>query len=192
MERESQISERARHPKFGGEPAAAASSGAAASFRCGCFVRIFVAVDDSERSISSARFETNGCDVMIAAADLVCEKFADRKLADLHGAADAAAAAALEPLNDVQAERKTCLPPVVEAVQRALAARRQAAVDEFIGEKALICTCFSITEEQLAKCIDASDAATVEDVIDHCRAGGGCGSCQPLIAEILDSKHFGS
>jgi bacterioferritin-associated ferredoxin len=29
---------------------------------------------------------------------------------------------------------------------------------------------------------------TIEEITDVCGAGGGCGSCQPLIQEIIDEQ----
>lgn len=50
----------------------------------------------------------------------------------------------------------------------------------------IICECFCITEAEIQQTICANELETVEDVTDACNAGGGCGSCQFVIQDILD------
>jgi NifU-like protein len=61
-------------------------------------------------------------------------------------------------------------------------------IEEFTGEKALICTCFGVSEETIERVIANNRCETVEEVSQKCNAGSGCGSCQPLIQEIIDSN----
>jgi NifU-like protein len=68
----------------------------------------------------------------------------------------------------------------------ALAGYRARRVEEFSGEKALVCTCFGVSEETIERVVAEYEIETVEQVTDFCKAGGGCGTCQPLIQEILD------
>jgi NifU-like protein len=72
-------------------------------------------------------------------------------------------------------------------LQDAFADFRAFQIEEFAGEKALICTCFGVSEERIEKAITENNLQTVEEVGEFCRAGTGCGSCQPLIQEIIDS-----
>ena len=76
---------------------------------------------------------------------------------------------------------------MTETLQTALADFRALQIEEFIGEKALICTCFGVSEETIENLVFEESLATVEEVTDACNAGGGCGSCQPLIQEIIDA-----
>jgi NAD(P)H-nitrite reductase large subunit len=75
----------------------------------------------------------------------------------------------------------------------ALCARRSLISEEpgsrsFRGEKALVCTCFGVTEETIDEALQISAVQTVEDVTSLCRAGGGCGACTMMIQEMLDNR----
>jgi NifU-like protein len=74
----------------------------------------------------------------------------------------------------------------LETLQNALANFRAFQVEEWTGEKALICSCFGVSEETIENLIKTNSLETVEEVTDVCNAGGGCGSCQPLIQELID------
>jgi len=82
--------------------------------------------------------------------------------------------------------RTHCLNLTTKTLQIALADFRRLQIEEFAGERALICTCFGISEETIEKSIAENSLETVEEITDACNAGGGCGSCQPLIQEIID------
>jgi len=74
----------------------------------------------------------------------------------------------------------------LETLQDAFADFRAFQIEEFTGEKALICTCFSVSEDTIENLVKENSLETVEEVTDACNAGGGCGSCQPLVQEIID------
>jgi NAD(P)H-nitrite reductase large subunit len=61
-------------------------------------------------------------------------------------------------------------------------------IEEWSGEKALICTCFGVSEETIENLVKENSLETIEEVTAACNAGGGCGSCQPLIQEIIDEQ----
>ena len=124
---------------------------------------------------------------MIAAADVVTEKLVGRRLTELHGLAEDE----LDPqrtggLEQFPENRSQCSDLVLDALRNALADYRTRELEEFQGEKALICTCFGVSEETIEKCIAENHIHLVGEVTDLCRAGGGCGSCQILIQEMID------
>jgi len=82
--------------------------------------------------------------------------------------------------------RKHCLELATESLRSALADFRTLQIEEFAGERALICTCFGVSEDTIETLVEKKSLSTVEDVTDACSAGGGCGSCQPLIQDIID------
>ncbi|RMG02109.1 MAG: (2Fe-2S)-binding protein [Acidobacteria bacterium] len=75
-----------------------------------------------------------------------------------------------------------------DALKSAFAELRRKQIQEFSGEKALICTCFGVSEETIESVVKEMAAETIEQVIEACRAGSGCGSCRPLIQEIIDQS----
>jgi NifU-like protein len=82
--------------------------------------------------------------------------------------------------------RKHCFELAVETLHAAFADFRRSQIKEWTGEKALICTCFGVSEEIIERHIESGGLETIEAVTAACSAGGGCGSCQPLIEDILE------
>lgn len=171
------INEKFCNPKYAGNIENAEAKGTGASFVCGAAVRFFLKIED--KKILEARYKTNGCGFAIAAAENLAENITDKKLTELHG---------LEIREDEFDEsRKHCAEIAFDALQDALADFRLSQVEEFTGEKALICTCFGVAEETIETVITDNQAETVEEVGDVCNAGTGCGSCKFLIQELIDN-----
>jgi len=180
----------ARSPKFTGVPEHANAEGKAASFICGSFVEFSLRIDTGTKTILDARYTTNGCGYMIAAGECVAREVVGTKLTDL-GGADEMARSVFSTLGNVEAGRTHCLDTVAESFRAALADYRRRTIEEFAGEKALICTCFGVSEETIIKVIKAAKAVSVMSVSAACNAGSGCGSCQMLIQELIDSRNDG-
>jgi NifU-like protein len=158
-----------------------------ASFICGAFVAFSIAIDADTKSVVGARFRTNGCGYMIAAADCLTEMVKGKHLSDLHGLNENDLRDLIfEMLGELGASRQQCADCSIRALRSAFADYRSRQVEEFRGEKALICTCFSVTVETLELNINEKLIKTVDEVTQRCRAGGGCGSCRMLIQEMLD------
>ncbi len=184
----SEISKRFSSSVNAGKLENANATGTGASFQCGSFVRISLQVEMNSKQIESAKFQTNGCGYMIAAADALTEQLIGSKLTDLHGlTVDNLGSASDEGLEEFPEDRRQCRHLVFEALRGALADYRINTINEFNGEKALVCTCFGVSEETIDKCIIEISPKTVGEVTDNCRAGGGCGSCQMLIREMIET-----
>jgi len=183
-----EISERFSSPKNVGISERANAVGMSGSFICGSFVRLSLRIENEAKEIQAAAFQTNGCGFMIAAAEVLTESLKGRKLTELHGLEpDELQRRIFEELTEFPADRRQCSDLVLEGLKDALTNYRVRRIEEFQGEKALICTCFAVSEEMVANCIKENSFATVGEVTDHCRAGGGCGSCQMMIQELIDS-----
>ena len=180
------ISELLERSEYSGGVVGDAAIGRAVNFDCGGFVEVFLDVSEHAGSVSAARFRSNGCGFMVAAAEVVCSELSGAKLVGLHG---------LEGIGDKLAEKFDTLPEskggcfdaVIDALKGAFREHRNQIVAEFAGEKALVCTCFGISEETILKFIIAEQPTTVQEVSDFCRAGSGCGSCRMIIQEMLDT-----
>jgi len=81
-------------------------------------------------------------------------------------------------------------PPVVTAVHQNhhYSHHPQGKTGLWNGDEALICTCFCVSERVIETEIAEKGLATVSEVIRACNAGGGCGSCHPLIQELLEAS----
>ena len=155
-------------------------SGSDVRFTCGSYVRFSLRIEGELPVITNAGFSSNGCGHMCAAADELCEYLTGRALTQLHG---------LEVRPNAATSRE-CGEHCYTAVRAALADYRAARIEEFSGEKALICTCFGVTEERIEAIISGSNIRTVDEVSAACNAGLGCGSCRMMIQEVIDGTPF--
>ncbi|CAA9394415.1 MAG: hypothetical protein AVDCRST_MAG74-1186 [uncultured Pyrinomonadaceae bacterium] len=183
-----QVSEKFHAPKNVGAAFESNAVGASATFVCGAVLRFTLRIDRQTKKIQEVKFVTSGCGYLIAAADALAEKIAGKSLTELHSLDKRVLEFAIESeLGEFSEHRKHCLELATDTLQSALADFRRLQIEEFAGEKALICTCFGVSEETIENLIAEKSLATIEEVTDICSAGGGCGSCQPLIQEILDT-----
>jgi NifU-like protein len=184
-----EISRRFYAPENAGKTTGANGVGTGASFVCGAFVRFYLRIDVETGEIRRAKFKTGGCGYAAAAADALAGKIEGKKLTELHGLEENAWRAEIEKeLGDFPAGRAHCLEICLEALHAAFGDFRSLQLEEFAGEKALVCTCFGVSEETIEKTVRENALETIEEVTDICRAGGGCGSCRFLIQEILDVR----
>ncbi|MFT3746401.1 MAG: (2Fe-2S)-binding protein [Pyrinomonadaceae bacterium] len=166
--------------------------GTDANFVCGCFIRFRLKIETTDHLIESASFTSNGCGYMVSNAEILAREIAGKCLTDLHGL-DSAKLAAIsrEVLGECPQDRANCLAASSAALRTAFADLRSRQIEEFRGEKALVCTCFGVTEESIENAIETGGLTTVEDVSHKTNAGSGCGSCRMLIQEMLDSTEMG-
>lgn len=185
------ISERFHGAKNAGKAADANAFGTGATFVCGAVLRFTLRIDVETKKILEAKFKTNGCGYAIAAADAFGEKISGRHLTELHSLDKNFLESQIEiGIGEFPVRRSHCLNLATEALQNAFADFRARQIEEFAGEKALICTCFGVSEETIETLVKNNALESVEEVVDACRAGGGCGSCQPLIQEIIDASAY--
>ena len=176
-------------PQRSGKAARANAVGTGASFVCGCYVRIFLEIEPETKEIRDARYQTNGCGYAIAAAEKLTEKITGERLTEFHGLDHGEITARIEgELERFPAGRAHCAELCFDALAGALGDFRALQIEEFTGEKALICTCFGVSEETILQIISEQHAETVDDVGDACHAGTGCGSCRFLIQELIDMQ----
>lgn len=174
-------------PQRVGKCARANATGTGVSFVCGCFVRVFLEIDAETKEIRDARYQTNGCGFAIAAAESFTGQITGARLTALHGTDHAEIRAKIESaLGSFPAGRAHCAGLCIDALEGAFGDFRALQIEEFAGEKALICTCFGVSEETIRQIISEQRTKTVEEVGDLSNAGTGCGSCRFLIQELID------
>ncbi|MBK7392961.1 MAG: iron-sulfur cluster assembly scaffold protein [Chloracidobacterium sp.] len=183
------IQERLNQPQNGGKIDTASASGRSASFLCGCSVGFEVRLGDVGKAIEMVAFNSNGCGYMIAAADVLAGTLNGKQLRDLHSLdGDELFGSVENKLIPFPAERRQCADVCIEALRATFADLRAKQIEEFSGEKALVCACFGVLEETIAAHIRERSLKTTDEVAAICNAGVGCGSCRMLIQEMLDAE----
>jgi len=180
------IGEISRPAAFSGSCPEENARGKAANFVCGSFVRFGMRIDTDGKRIKDVRYTTNGCGFALAAAETIARDLQSANLLDLHGTSDLHERVTAK-LGNFPCGREHCLEMAVEAFRAGLANFRERVVEEFRGEKALICTCFGVTEETIVTIIEENGVSEVAEVSATCNAGTGCGSCQMLIQELIEA-----
>jgi NifU-like protein len=161
--------------------------GTAASMECGTFVTVGISVDAVDGVIADLTVRSNGCGYMLAAAEVMAERLKGSRLPDLQGLKTGDLVSFIgSELVEVPPERQHCLATVVEVIRSVFEEYRRRRVEEFSGEKALICTCFGVSEESIELAIKQNSVDSVEGIRRFTKAGSGCGACQLLIEEMID------
>lgn len=173
------------NPRHVGEADEPSFVGRTGSFLCGAAVRLSIQIDESH-NISQAKFRAAGCPVLVASLSILTERVTGTTTADaaLLGQAPDVLLAELE----AESNNQHCVRLACDALIAAIQEYSNAARSEWNGDEALICTCFFVSEQTIEREIKLRGLTTVREVTQACNAGGGCGSCQPLIVEILESS----
>jgi len=172
------------NPKNVGDANEPSFIGRSGSFVCGAAARLSIEIDESH-NISEAKFRAAGCEVLIASLSVLTERIQSRSTAE--AAAIAQTPEALLAELQRSSSGRHCVQLACDALLTAIREYSDAARDEWNGEEALICTCFFVSEQTIEREIKQRGLTTVGEVTAACNAGGGCGSCQPLIVEMLEA-----
>ena len=151
--------------------------GSEALFDCGCFVTFELRVASESQNVEEVRYRTNGCGFLAASAESIADRLFRRSLTELMGS--------VVPDSGVAVCRATCAEAAVRAVEAAFADHRSRLIGDFQGEKALICTCFGVGEEEIEDYVRKKSPENLEEVVKALRAGSGCGACRMMIQEIM-------
>ena len=163
------------------EPCFKAQSG---SFICGASARVSLQVDELQ-DIGEAKFRAAGCEFLIGSLSILTDRVLGKSTAEA-AAAGNTRYALLSELNTGE-NHAHCIDLACDVLLQAIREYSNATRDEWTGDEALICTCFFVSERTIESEIKKRGLTTVREVTQACNAGGGCGSCQPLIVEILES-----
>jgi NifU-like protein len=177
------INEHFLHPRNVGEVSEADATGEAGSLACGAILRVTLKVDAVQQSITDAKFKATGCGFLIASASALTETIKEMAISR---AATLSQSAITDWFEELPLDRRHCAALCHEALYAALANYHNATREEWMGDEALICTCFAVSEKTIEQVIETRALHTIEQVTRACNAGGGCRSCHPLILDILD------
>lgn len=176
------------HPRNVGELKKPDGYGEVGSMACGDALRLTFKLDKSKR-IKEIKFKTFGCASAIASSSALTEMVKGKTVNE---AAKITNKDIAKYLNGLPEAKMHCSVMGREALQEA--------IKNFRGEKKthkkkvlegeVVCTCFGITEKEIAKAIKENDLTTVEQVTFHTKAGGGCEKCHPRIDELIKAAQF--
>ena len=172
------------NPRNVGDAGEPCFTGRTGSFTCGAIVGASIQIDEVH-NISQAKFRAAGCEILIASLSILTDRITGISTADAAAIVNSAQSLA----NELHAnpDKEHCVQLACDAVLSAIRAYSDAARDEWNGDEALICTCFFVSEQTIEREIKQHGLNTVSEVTKACNAGGGCGSCQQLILDILES-----
>lgn len=185
------IEELFRSPEHVGAIENPAATGSAGARECGAVARLSLEIDPVDHLIGAARFRSSGCGYAVAALELLCSMLNGTTVPDaasLLGSDRAWNTFVIEQLGEVELGRRHCLALARDTLAATLRDHRSNYPEHAPGEEALICTCFFVSERTIEAAVRDHALTTIDEVTQSCRAGGGCGSCHPLIAEIIDAN----
>lgn len=152
---------------------------------CGAFLVVNLQIDE-KRTINAARFKVAGCMRLVEACGIVTQSVEGLSTAEASAWARAFSLRQSELLGEPSEGREHCAGLASTALSLAITSFSNAARQQWVGEDALICSCFGVSEETIENRVRTNHLSSIEEVTSACNAGGGCRSCYPLIQEILD------
>lgn len=180
------VKEHFHAPRNVGDMTDADASHEAGSFTCGAIARLSLKIDAASQRIGDVRFKAVGCGYLMAAASVLTEIIKGLTTGEAAQLAQAPQQTITTRLCEFPSERAHCAVLVCETLLRAVQSYNDSVRDEWESEDALICTCFCVSERTVEREIRAGSLRTRKEVTRACLAGAGCGSCHPLIEDILD------
>jgi NifU-like protein len=150
------------------------------SIACGDALKLSFKLDENKR-IKDVKFKTFGCASAIASSSALTEMIKGMTLEEAAKVTNKDIAAFLGGLPD---EKMHCSVMGKEALEKAISNYYgRPAVEE--GAQ-IVCECFGVTDKEIERAIRENNLASVEDVTNYTKAGGGCGNCHDKIQEIID------
>jgi NifU-like protein len=166
-------------PRNVGDASEPSFVGRAASLDCGAALRISIQIDESHL-ISQAKFKAAGCSALVSFLSMLTERVTGLAPVDAAVFAQQPDKLIAGELTNIECAKLAC-----QALLTAIGHYSDAAREDWIGDEALICTCFCVSESTIEREIQTRGLTTVSEVTRACNAGGGCGSCHQLIEEML-------
>ncbi|MCF8063054.1 MAG: Fe-S cluster assembly protein NifU [Deltaproteobacteria bacterium] len=168
------------NPKNAGVIEDADGVGEVGSMACGDALKLSLKIND-EGVIEDARFQTFGCASAIASASALTELLKGKTVEEAGKITNQEIA---DYLGGLPKEKMHCSVLGQQALEKALADYRgEPPKQEEEGE--VVCECFGVTDRQIEKAVRENNLATVEEVTNYTKAGGGCESCHDSIREII-------
>ncbi len=155
--------------------------GEVGSIACGDALTFYFKLDENGK-IKDATFQTFGCASAIASSSALTEMVKGMTLEEARKITNEDIA---DYLGGLPKEKMHCSVMGRDALEKAITCYRGEPDKEVEGE--IVCECFGVTDREIERVVEENKLATIEDVTDYVKAGGGCGNCHDRIQEIIDS-----
>ncbi|UCD87314.1 MAG: Fe-S cluster assembly protein NifU [Desulfobacterales bacterium] len=157
--------------------------GEVGSLACGDALKLTFELDEQKR-IKDAKFQTFGCASAIASSSALTEMIKGMTVEEAEKVTNEDIA---RYLGGLPKEKMHCSVMGRDALEKAISHYRGEPETKVEGE--IVCECFGVTDVEIERVVRESHLASVEDVTDYTKAGGGCESCHEKIQEIIDKVH---
>ncbi len=154
--------------------------GEVGSIACGDALKLTFKLDEDERIID-AKFQTFGCASAIASSSAMTEIVKGMTLEEAEKVTNDDIA---NFLGGLPKEKMHCSVLGRDALEKAIASYRGVPYKKADGE--IVCECFGVTDIEIKHAVKENQLASVDDVTDFIKAGGGCGKCHDDIQAIID------
>ena len=168
-----------RNPRNVGSIPDADAIGEAGSLACGDSLKLFLKIANG--IVTDAKFQTFGCGSAVASSSILTEMIIGKTLEEVRQITNKDIA---DELDGLPPEKMHCSVMGHEALEDAL--KNFFKEDSRAAEK-IVCTCFGVTEKQIWNAIKENGLTTLEEVTNYTKAGGACGRCKGLIADIIST-----
>jgi NifU-like protein len=155
--------------------------GEVGSLACGDALKLYFKVDENDR-IVDAKFQTFGCASAIASSSALTEMVKGLSLEEASKISNEDIA---QYLGGLPKEKMHCSVMGRDALEKAIENYRGETAKKVEGQ--IVCECFGVTDVEIERAVRENNLATIEDVTDYVKAGGGCSKCHENIQEIIDS-----
>jgi len=172
------VKEHFLNPRNAGELEDANGVGEVGSMACGDALKLGIKVEDGK--VTDAKFQTFGCASAIAAASALTEMIKGKSIEEVEKITNQDIA---DFLGGLPKEKMHCSVLGRQALEKAIADYKGMAAKEEEGK--IVCECFGVTDREIERAVRENDLATVEEVTNYTKAGGGCESCHDAIREII-------
>ena len=151
------------------------------SLACGDALTFQFKLGDDGR-IADAKFKTFGCASAIASSSALTEMVIGKTLEEASAITNAQIA---EYLGGLPPQKMHCSVMGREALEAAVENYRTGKNTDRNLEEDTLCSCFSVSENEIRRVITENQLTSVEEVVNFTKAGGGCGRCREKIEAIL-------
>jgi NifU-like protein len=167
------------HPQNVGEIEDPDGEAMVGNIACGDALKLTFKLDRNGR-IKEAKFKTFGCASAIAAASALTEMIKGKTVEEAEKITNQDIA---DFLGGLPKEKMHCSVLGRQALEKAISNYKGIAPKEEEGE--IICECFGVTDREIERAVRENNLATVEEVTNYTKAGGGCESCHDAIRDII-------